>query len=568
VAVSPLSLRRWGLPAVAALVAASGCSAILGLTEVSLDPGAGGGGSGGSTTTTTGTGGHGGSTTSTTGTGGDGGQMVADFQLSIGVLDAPVPLGGYAFLNVEIQPSGGFAGAVDVAAQAAVAGLDVKATQIPAGATKGVLQVGVTAPFTLGQKFTLKLQGKSGALAHLAEVPATVTGKPGTLDLSFASEGVTSWPTDTLGASLTSLRALPSGILVSGSLFGPQNENIFGARLLGNGGLDLAFNANGKPQGLVKPVFCGCGGLHPEKVRDAFRFAADEVLLVGSAPRPDMSQDDIVLARYGDDGVARDVGGDKGLRFIDAGGDKSDVVISAAMAAGPKLVVLGSWTDGGVGFMFASRITGETTGLDPLFGNGGRVIWQGRTPLQVLVDSQDRTIVLSTENTSWHVDRLLPDGSDDIQTVHAFGVNGIPIGATLLPNDGLIVFTKETGIAGSTFGLWHLEPDLTLTKLPVRPNPEMYDPSGGGVDDPVAAVVLPDGRLMVAGNHGGGGFLARILADGTPDPTFGDGLGWMDVSLGPSTTLQAMSALPDGKVLIGGTLAGSPPVLAVGRVWN
>ena len=116
---SPLSLRRWGPPAVAALVAASGCDAILGLTEVSLDPGVGGGGHGGSTVTTTGTGGNGGSTTSTTGTGGDGGQMSPDFQLSIGVLDASVPLDGYAFLSVEIVPSGGFAGAVDVGAEGA-----------------------------------------------------------------------------------------------------------------------------------------------------------------------------------------------------------------------------------------------------------------------------------------------------------------------------------------------------------------------------------------------------------------------------------------------------------------
>jgi uncharacterized delta-60 repeat protein len=95
-------------------------------------------------------------------------------------------------------------------------------------------------------------------------------------------------------------------------------------------------------------------------------------------------------------------------------------------------------------------------------------------------------------------------------------------------------------------------------------------PADGYHNDLANAIsVLPDGRILLAGTSFSvqpseqGDFrinqysLARYNADGSPDTTFGGGIGNRTVTFGFGNHLASdMTVLPDGKILLGGSEAG------------
>ena len=93
----------------------------------------------------------------------------------------------------------------------------------------------------------------------------------------------------------------------------------------------------------------------------------------------------------------------------------------------------------------------------------------------------------------------------------------------------------------------------------------------GGSGDAAAVVVQPDGKILVAGRlYGPGdenpGFgLVRYTVDGVPDPDFGDGgVTRADFGLGDSWLYAtALAIQSDGKIVVVGSLGGSPGTFAV-----
>src|SRR5262249_45931910 len=64
--------------------------------------------------------------------------------------------------------------------------------------------------------------------------------------------------------------------------------------------------------------------------------------------------------------------------------------------------------------------------------------------------------------------------------------------------------------------------------------------------------VQPDAKIVVAGTTAGESFLlARYLADGTLDPSFGDG-GYVETQVGEWGFASAIALQPDGKIVVGG----------------
>jgi uncharacterized delta-60 repeat protein len=77
-----------------------------------------------------------------------------------------------------------------------------------------------------------------------------------------------------------------------------------------------------------------------------------------------------------------------------------------------------------------------------------------------------------------------------------------------------------------------------------------------GID---ATAVQPDGKILVVGT-GGSLSLARYLADGSLDPSFGEG-GYVETNLFPS----AVALQPDGKIVVAGAAGGGLGEFALAR---
>lgn len=81
------------------------------------------------------------------------------------------------------------------------------------------------------------------------------------------------------------------------------------------------------------------------------------------------------------------------------------------------------------------------------------------------------------------------------------------------------------------------------------------DVAGGSSDSGEEVFVLGDGRILVAGSSGGDFALVRLNADGTLDPTFGNG-GRATYDLGGVEVLHDADVAPDGKIVLTGETTG------------
>ena len=141
--------------------------------------------------------------------------------------------------------------------------------------------------------------------------------------------------------------------------------------------------------------------------------------------------------------------------------------------------------------------------------------------------------------------------------------------AVAVQADGKIVAAGEVDGGGqSNFALARYLPDGTLD--PTFGTGGMVTTALSVANDFARAVaVLPDGKLLVAGNAVVGGSiqlaLARYLADGTPDISFGTG-GFRTYDLGSGDDVcEDMAIAPDGKIVLAGANAGATDDFAVLR---
>jgi uncharacterized delta-60 repeat protein len=146
---------------------------------------------------------------------------------------------------------------------------------------------------------------------------------------------------------------------------------------------------------------------------------------------------------------------------------------------------------------------------DPAFGNAGIVVNPGsHADARVTVQADGRIVAVGGQS-DFEIDRYLPDGKPD----PSFGNSG------------------------------HYTLDMT----------------DGGVERASAVALLDDGRIVVGGTaSSGAGYdwvVARLLADGTPDPSFGDG-GKVRLNLGPldGNELHDLILLPGGLILAAGNV--------------
>jgi len=272
------------------------------------------------------------------------------------------------------------------------------------------------------------------------------------------------------------------------------------------------------------------------KVRTAFGFATAGVLqpdgrivAAGSilVNRPDF---DFALARYDAEGVL-DAGFGSGGKVTTTFGSTADLAQGVALQPDGRIVVAGS-----SGYpqqrdeAFALARYNVDGSLDLGFGTGGKVTTKFSSP----GDDSARALVLQ------------PDGK-----------------IVLIGSD--FVATRE---GASDFALARYDIDGSLDRT-FGTGGKVTTTFGSGSDLANAAVLQPDGKLVVAGYTYVGGVagqsyfaLARYRTDGTLDPSFGSG-GRVTTDFGPGGGSAWAAALqPDGKILAAGTGPGGTFALA------
>ena len=78
---------------------------------------------------------------------------------------------------------------------------------------------------------------------------------------------------------------------------------------------------------------------------------------------------------------------------------------------------------------------------------------------------------------------------------------------------------------------------------------------GGNWVGPGGAAVAPDGRIVAIVAAGENATIARLLPDGVPDPSFGDG-GVVHLDVPGTESVSSVTVQPDGRILLGGHIDG------------
>ncbi|AKT39224.1 hypothetical protein [Chondromyces crocatus] len=524
----------------------------------------------------TGTDGQGGTGRDGEGGAGSHGQGIVvegDFSFTIVPVRVDVPYDDLGDVEVTIERLDGFDAPVEVDVLDAPTGLVVTRATLEPDDTTGKLSLGASGTLSIGTTFTLTLTAKAGDLTHTGSVPAVVTSKAGSLDPSFHG-GIFSWTLGTDAAALYDLREARQGkILTAGfSADGLGGTRFEGARLLPDGGLDTTFATTGRVGGR----FCSC--TRPHEARSMIQLFDGTLVLTGSGSAGPGTTSDVGLMAFKNDGTPHTVGNDEGKALFDLGGDET--VRAVALSADEHLLVTGASNER----LFVTAIRPMAHKLDNAFGTNGRtfVDHTGGTAggEALVIDGSSRVIVAGWTEANGDRDillvRLLPSGQIDPFFGNAGRVTIArtgqqqPVGVLLQPS-GHIVLLARTDEAGSADFLV-LRRNANGTPDPTFGDGSAGDDGGllldltGGDDDPVALVRLSDGRFVLAGNATDP-LLVRLQPNGLLDPTFGTNA-VQHLDLGVDDVLQSMAVTTDGKLLVAGRSEGYPFKGVIARVFN
>ena len=296
------------------------------------------------------------------------------------------------------------------------------------------------------------------------------------------------------------------------------------------------------------------GGVFVGGGRIALRRYADQCIATATS----------FAARLGEDGAvdpAFDPAGITGIEAMDVARQADGRIVGVGRTtafepynggrcnsvSGDKLAAFRLMPDGSLDYSFgvdglfhwkAGKLSGRHWGRSLLLEADGRIVVAGTGFVADGGNSGSRLLVL----------RLLADGGLD----QTFGDGGVFVGPTAdFGADVRIVHTRAgtyrlTGTAAGSCVVVGVTPAGALDAAFGQAGVALVESAGGS---PVACTSLdsrPDGRLVLAGGAGEHGFVARLLSNGAPDPTFAPaGPAWL-------TPATAITSAVDGSIYVAG----------------
>jgi uncharacterized delta-60 repeat protein len=424
-----------------------------------------------------------------------------------------VARGGEAKLVVGVERFG-YSGAIRVGAEGLPSGLDADVAVLDATVAATTLTVRRSEEAPEGGPFHARLRfeplGEPAAASHVA-LELVLPGDAGTLDGSFGADvgaGEVTWP---IGAESDLVEAVATaGERTLVALTGrsqPGEGRGYVVALTGEGALDPRFGEGGfiaEPPGPLESSY------------EALLADADGGFLLGLFTRATADAPArFEIRRYDARGALDPRFGDRGA--VDLGEGKRLALVPRPGG----FFVVGATVD-------ARRPDGA---LDPDFGSGGHAD-APVAPMTYAVDEDGRLLLAACRDGAVTVARLAVDGSPD----PAFGHGGLASlevdpGASF---DGCSMALAPDGtiaMAVATFTERYYEPRARLLRFDARglPDPTFdvrVDADASSHHGVSWLAIEPSGALVVQGSRHFGelkvkAYLARYLASGERDPTFG-----------------------------------------------
>ncbi len=329
---------------------------------------------------------------------------------------------------------------------------------------------------------------------------AVAMAAPGDLDPAFGTGGFVRDAMGSNGGAVATAVAIDASgrIVVSGSVGENAINGDFGVlRLVANGDLDAGFGVGGR-------AIAGRVAASDEEAYGLVIQADGRLVVAGTSFLTALGTRSVALRLNADGAIDGSFGNQGDGWFLNprVGDD-----VSLALAAGSAGFAIAGYAGDGLGGIDASALRLDTLGMPlPLFGDAGFVIAASDT-------SSARAVALQADG------KLLIAGTLDGDEAAAF--------VQRFDDDGGV----DAGFAGDG-------------------RAELAAPSRL-----VALAVQGDGRIVAAGLAGNDAIVVRLLADGSPDPSFGSGgtVTLAATSFGlTSLRAQALALLADGRIVVGG----------------
>jgi uncharacterized delta-60 repeat protein len=290
-------------------------------------------------------------------------------------------------------------------------------------------------------------------------------------------------------------------------------------------------------------------------------FQADgKIILVGSTSSA-AAEAGFAVLRFNLDGSLDPSFSGDGVVTTDFG--SASQALAVALQPDQKIVVAGKVGQSDIAM---ARYNPDGS-LDLTFDSDGKVTTTGTNldsgSLGFALQEDGKMVLVGTALESGAGSKILiarfnPDGSPDLtfdgDGILTFGITDHTLGYGLaIQPDNKILISTYAAMTGTQEGgcvLVRLDPDGSLDGT--------FGDEGivCNTENPIfkarigkAVALQPDGKIVITGNAGDRLVLARFNADGSPDPTFGNG----GIVLSNYFWSYGIALLPNGKILVSGT---------------
>lgn len=390
----------------------------------------------------------------------------------------------------------------------------------------------------------------------------SAAAQPGTLDQTFDSNGIVTTffaSNDSDGEAI--VEQTDNKVVLVGTSDSPNSQSLRVLRYESDGQIDVTFGTGGS-------VLLS----NTESVGRAVVMQPDgKILVAGSAVG--LNDNDMIVARLNSDGTFDTSFGTSGIALIDAGNGEN-LCESMVLQADGKIVLGGSAFNGNDADMLIVRLNNDGT-IDATFGTAGAVFIDKDTEDNVgefiQLQGDGKIVLAGTHYVSGSGDFMVARVNADGTMDSGFGTNGVVTSDVVLGND------ESSGCALQTDGkivvhgtaVINVGPSSTEDFCTIRYNTDGSLDSGFGTAGIVttalgtdgeaagtSVAVTVNGQIVVAGDalvNGESQFaMARYMADGTLDGTFGTG-GKVLTEIGPNEDLcNGMTLQADGQILLAG----------------